>query len=127
LTFDEICAAAYKGNELPENIPLHDQLLFATMRHISNAYRSDGISKDQATLEKNRVRYQYNLWKRAADDHLASARRYQEITIATEGMRSEIRKLVRDQAPAEQIINASLRLIGILDGVMLREWKEAAG
>lgn len=118
MTFDEICAAAYHGDQLPENIPLHDQLLFSTMRYISSAYRTDGISKDQATQEKNRVRYQHDLWKRAADTHLQSARRYQHMTIATEWARDDLRKAIRDNAPPDEIKACASRLLGILDGVM---------
>jgi len=123
----EICDRANRNEPLPDFLQLHDSLLFLSLRHVYNDFHAGQIELDDAKREKNHLIYQHDLWKRRSDDHLTAARRYQKITIATEGVRSEIRKLVRDQAPAEQIINASLRLIGILDGVMPREWKEAAG
>ena len=84
MTVDEICSAANRNDELPKDIPLHDQLLFLAVRHVYNDYRDGRIEREQAVREKNHLLYQHDLWSRSAKMHLESARRYQAVTIATE-------------------------------------------
>ena len=117
MTIDEICSAANRNDELPKDIPLHDQLLFLAVRHVYNDYRDGRIEKEQAVREKNHLLYQHDLWTRSAKMHLESARRYQAVTIATEGARSDFLKLVKAGADAEKIKGAAIKMVEILDGV----------
>ena len=117
MTIDEICSAANRNDELPKDIPLHDQLLFLAVRHVYNDYRDGRIEREQAVREKNHLLYQHDLWTRSAKMHLESARRYQAVTIATEGARSDFLKLVKAGADAEKIKGAAIKMVEILDGV----------
>ena len=117
MTVDEICSAANRNDELPKDIPLHDQLLFLAVRHVYNDYRDGRIEREQAVREKNHLLYQHDLWTRSAKMHLESARRYQAVTIATEGARSDFLKLVKAGADAEKIKGAAIKMVEILDGV----------
>ena len=116
MTVDEICAAANRNDELPRDIPLHDQLLFLAVRHVYNDFRDGRIEKDQAVREKNHLLYQHDLWTRSAKMHLESARRYQAVTIATEGVRADFMKLMKAKAAPGQIISAANRMVEIWDG-----------
>jgi len=116
LTVQEICEAANRNEELPDLLPLHDQLLFLSVRQIYNDFRSGRIEKEQAAREKNRLVYQHNLWMRQSRDHVEAARRYQAVTIATETARADFRKLLRDGADDSKLKAAAIRLIEIWDG-----------
>ena len=116
MTVDEICSAANRNDELPKDIPLHDQLLFLAVRHVYNDYRDGKIEKEQAVREKNHLLYQHDLWTRSAKMHLESARRYQAVTIATEAARDEFRKLMKAKAAPERIVSAANRMVEIWDG-----------
>ena len=117
MTIDEICSAANRGDELPDCLTLHDQLLFLSVRQIYDDYRNGRIEKDQAIREKNKILYQHRLWARQSQMHLDSARRYQAVTIATEGARSDFRKLMKSGAAPDRIIGAANRMVEIWDGL----------
>lgn len=116
MTVDKICSAANRNDELPKDIPLHDQLLFLAVRHVYNDYRDGRIEREQAVREKNHLLYQHDLWMRSARMHLESARRYQAITIATEGARVDFMKLMKAKAAPERIVSAANRMVEIWDG-----------
>lgn len=117
MTIDEICSAANRNDELPKDIPLHDQLLFLAVRHVYNDYRDGRIEREQAVREKNHLLYQHDLWTRSAKMHLESARRYQAVTIATEGARADFMKAIKSGASAERIKAAAVKMVEIWDGV----------
>lgn len=116
MTVDEICAAANRNEEMPKNIPLQDQLLFLAVRHVYNDYRDGKIEKEQAVREKNHLLYQHDLWTRSAKMHLESARRYQAVTIATEGARADFMKAIKAGSDAEKIKSAAIKMVEIWDG-----------
>lgn len=118
MTIDEICRAASRCDPIPKHINLNESMLYSCLRNTYQQFHNGKISLEQATAEKRHLLYQYDLQRRAADDHLNSARRYQEITIATEAARTDFRKLLKANAPAQEIIAAASRLVGILDGIM---------
>ena len=116
MTVDEICSAANRNDELPKYISLHDQLLFLAVRHVYNDYRDGRIEKEQAVREKNHLLYQHDLWSRSAKMHLESARRYQAVTIATEGARADFMKAIKAGASAERIKATAVKMVEIWDG-----------
>ena len=116
MTIDEICSAANRGDELPDCLTLHDQLLFLSVRRIYDDYRNGRIEKDQAIREKNKILYQHRLWAKQSQMHLDSARRYQAVTIATEGARADFMKLMKAKAAPERIVSAANRMVEIWDG-----------
>lgn len=111
----EICDRANRNEELPDRLQLHEELLFLSLRHVYNDYHAGKIEMDQAKREKNRLLYQHNLWERQSATHLESARRYQQITILTEGIRAEFRRQLRDGAPPDQLVNTAIKLVETWD------------
>lgn len=118
MTIDEICRAASKGESIPKYANLYESMLYSCLRNTYQLFHDGKLTLEQATAEKNHLLYQFDLHKRMEKNHLDSARRYQEITIATEGARTEFRKLVKAKAEAKEIISAACRLVGLLDGIM---------
>ena len=113
---DEICAAAYRGEELPDCLALHDQLLFLSVRQVYDDFKHERIEEDQAKREKRKILYQHQLWSKQSQMHLESARRYQAVTIATEGARADFMKLMKVKAAPERIVSAANRMVEIWDG-----------
>ena len=111
----EICDRANRNEELPSALQLHDSLLFLSLRHVYNDYHAGKIEMDQAKREKAHLLYQHQLWERQSATHLESARRYQQITILTEGIRSDFRKQLRDGAPPDQLVNTAIKLVETWD------------
>ena len=116
MTVDEICAAAYRGEELPDCLALHDQLLFLSVRQVYDDFKHERIEEDQAKREKRKILYQHRLWERQSQMHLDSARRYQAVTIAAEGARADFMKLMKAKAAPERIVSAANRMVEIWDG-----------
>ena len=112
----EICDRANRNEELPEALQLHEELLFLSLRHVYNDFHAGKIDLEQARREKNRILYQHDLWQKQAATHLESARRYQQITILTEGFRAEFRKQLRDGAPPDKLVDTAIKLIETWDG-----------
>ena len=117
MTIEELCAAANRGEPLPDCLQLHDSLFYQAMRHVYKRFHDGDIDLETAQREKNSLIYQHKLWKKQQDFALDSARRYQEITIITEGLRADLRKQIRNQAPPEQIIFTAVKLIDVGDGL----------
>lgn len=117
MTIDELCAAANRGEPLPDGLQLHDSLLYQSLRHIYQRFHAGQMDLETAQREKNHLLYQHTLWKKQQQYALDAARRYQQITIITEGVRADLRKQIRDKAPPEQIIGTAVKLIDILDGL----------
>lgn len=120
----KICELANRSDPMPDCLQLHDSLLFQAMRTVYQRFHDGRIDLETAKAEKNKLLYQHSLWKQRSEDHLNSARRYQHMTIATEWARDDLRKAIRDNAPADEIKACASRLLGILDGVMPMRWKE---
>ena len=118
MTIDEICYAASRGEPIPKYANLYESMLYSSLRNTYDLFRNGKLTLEQATAEKNHLLYQFDLHKRSVDNHLSSARRYQEVTIATEAARTEFRKLLKAKAPEKEIISCACRLVGILDGIM---------
>ena len=120
----EICDRANRNEELPDCLQLHEELLFLSLRHVYNDFHGGKIDLEQARREKNRILYRHELWKKSQDSALSAARRYQQITIATEGARSELRCQIRDKAPADKIIGTAVKMAEIWDCLQMPSVKE---
>lgn len=62
------------GEEMPDGLPLPDQMAYTTLRNIYRAYHDKTISRDMAAAEKRRLRREYEqakdnwaFWGRLAD------------------------------------------------------------
>lgn len=53
MTIDEICAAANRGEPVPENLLLHDAELFVCLRDTYSRYHSGQLKREDAEVEKN--------------------------------------------------------------------------
>lgn len=65
-----------RGDEMPDNLPLPDQMAYTTLRNIYSAYYSKAISREAASLEKRRLVRQYEnaketwaFWDKLAAHH----------------------------------------------------------
>ena len=97
------------GEELPEGLPLPDQMAYTCLRNIYSMYYNKTISRDRAAAEKQRVRVQ---WEKAVStmefDRKLAAHHVQVIR-NTEAAKTACRK---DPTP-ENV----LRLCNVLDGI----------
>lgn len=57
---------AANGEEMPDNLPMHDQLLFLTLRELYGNFRSGSVNRERARREKNRIYVAYEELKRTA-------------------------------------------------------------
>lgn len=115
MDINEICDRANRNEELPRTLQLHDSLLFLSLRHVYNDFHAGKIEIEEARREKSHLLYQHQLWERQAAAHLESARRYQQITILTEGIRADFRQQLRDKAPYDQLVNTAIKLVETWD------------
>lgn len=65
-----------RGDEMPDGLPLPDQMAYTAMRNIYWSYHNKIISRDVAAAEKRRIRREYEqnselweFWSRLADHH----------------------------------------------------------
>jgi ribosomal protein S4 len=111
----EICDRANRNEQIPSCLQLHDSLLFVSLRHVYQQFHEGKIDLDTAKAEKNHLLYQHRQWEKQSATHLESARRYQQITIMTEGIRADFRRQLRDGAPPEQLVNTAIKLVETWD------------
>ena len=98
-----------RGDEMPDDLPLPDQMAYTAMRNIYDAYHKKIINRDMAAAEKRRVRREYEqmseswaFWGRLADHHAKILRN-------TETARTACRK---NPTPKNAV-----RLCDVLDGI----------
>lgn len=98
-----------RGDEMPDGLPIPDQLAYTAMRNIYWSYHRKIISRDAAAAEKRRIRREYEqnseswaFWSRLADHHARVLR-------DTEAAKTACRK-----SPTPE--NA-VRLCDVLDGL----------
>lgn len=101
--------AAMRGDEMPDGLPLPDQLAYTAMRNIYWSYHNKIISRDAAAAEKRRIRREYEqnseswaFWSRLADHHARVIR-------DTEAAKTACRK---NPTPENTV-----RLCDVLDGL----------
>ena len=116
MDIQELSERANRNEPLPDNLQLCDSLLFLSLRHVYGQFHDGRIDLETATMEKNRLVYQHDLHKRQQDLALDLARHYQSVTVATEGMRAELRKLILAKAPPEKITAAACKLVETWEG-----------
>lgn len=68
--------SAMNGEEMPDGLPLSDQMAYTALRNIYRAYHDKAISRDMAAAEKRRLRREYEqakgsweFWERLAAYH----------------------------------------------------------
>ena len=116
MTIQELSERANRNEEIPDGLQLHDSLLFLSLRHVYNQFHDGRIDLETAQREKNKLVYQYGNHKKQSDLALELARHYQSINVVTKGIRSDLRRQIRDKAPAEKIIGTAVKLIEIWEG-----------
>lgn len=107
---------AMRGEEMPEGLSLPDQMAYTTLRNVYQAYYSKVISRDAATIEKGRLKYQYDRAVRKMNFDRKLSAHHVRITKATEAAKSAFRK-----TPS---IEAGLRLCQVMDGIKLPPLEE---
>ncbi len=55
---------AMRGSELPEGLPLHDQMVYISLRSLYHDYYERRIEREAASAEKRRI---IGAWQRAID------------------------------------------------------------
>lgn len=100
---------AKQGTEMPDGLPLYDQMAYTTLRNIYAAYRDKRLTREQAASEKRKLRWEYERMKKAAEfgDKLTKYHVNQIMAIAP--ATCAVRK---DPTPENAI-----RLCNILDGL----------
>ncbi len=98
-----------RGDEMPDGLPLPDQMAYTSMRNIYWAYHNKIINRDMAAAEKCRIRREYEqmseswaFWGRLADHHARILRD------------TEAAKTVCRKSPTPE---NSILLCDVLDGI----------
>lgn len=104
--------AAIRGEPMPENLDLVDQLMFQALSLLYVRYRRKELSRDEATMEKGKLLYTYDRYKRQWESALHLAKWHFELVKATEGALNSFRK--------DHTIDAADRLADTLDGKIFK-------
>lgn len=101
--------AAMRGDDMPERLPLPDQMAYTAMRNLYVAYHRNIIDRGSASAEKRRIMRSYKLAvdQIAFDDKLARHRA--QILRDTEAAKTACRK--------EPTAENAARLCDTLDGL----------
>ena len=121
MTIDEICSAANRGDELPNNLPLHDALLFLSMRHVYRDFHQGAIDMDTAKHEKQKLVYQHGLWSKRYEDYVVETHRCQGKTAAVEGIVTRFYKQIQSGASDSELVQTAKELVATFDGSTPKE------
>ncbi|MBR2132255.1 MAG: hypothetical protein IJ955_06920 [Oscillospiraceae bacterium] len=83
---------AQTGGEMPDRLPLVDQLAFTTMRNIYTAYHQKRITREVAVAEKKRVRRSYEQMRDKVTFESQLAKKQADLFVAVEQHSSAYRK-----------------------------------
>lgn len=70
----DIERAAASGSEMPDDLPMPDQLLFLTLRELYSNFRSGAVNRSRGAREKQRIMTAYNglkMEQKVMDEHKA--------------------------------------------------------
>jgi hypothetical protein len=116
MTIDEICAAANRGEPVPENLLLHDAELYVCLRDTYSRYHSGQLKREDAEVEKKRLLYQHDLHKRQHAGMMRDIRRYQSILNAVNKYQHTLRYQLWNKAAPEEIVETARHISNVLDG-----------
>lgn len=77
--------SAMNGDEMPEGLPLEEQLAWQTVAHLYGRFRLKLITRETGHTEKGKIRYALDLRKREADADRKLARWHADLMKAAEG------------------------------------------
>lgn len=97
------------GDEMPDGLPLPDQMAYTTLRNIYRAYHDKTISRDMAAAEKQRLRREYEQMSEAWAFQGRLANHHSRILRDTEAAKTACRK---DPTPEN-----AMRFCDVLDGL----------
>lgn len=117
MTLDELCAAANRGEPVPDGLLLHDAELFVCLRDTYSRYHSGQLTQEAAEVEKKRLLYQHDLHARQHADMMRSIRRYQSILKAVNKYQHTLRYQLFNKAPADEIVETARHISDVLDGI----------
>ncbi len=121
MTIDEICSAANRGDELPNNLPLHDALLFLSMRHVYRDFHQGATDMDTAKHEKHKLMYQHRLYAERYNDYSREAHRYQGKAATVEGIVTRFYKQIQSGASDSELVQTAKELVAAFDGSSPKE------
>lgn len=101
--------AAMRGDELPDNLPLPDQMAYTAMRNIYRAYHQKSISRDKAVAEKRKIRRTYEQARETLAFEGRLAKHMARLMKDTEAARTACRK--------EPTAENALRLCAVMEGM----------
>lgn len=100
--------AAMRGDELPKDLPMPDQILFIGLRSLYWQVRKEVITRETAVVEKRRLLEQYRINTFRFDMWQNAARREQEIESLLAAIRKDSDLMQNDK------VNA---LVSAIDGI----------
>ena len=116
MTLDELCAAANRGEPVPDNLLLHDAELFVCLRDTYSRFHSGLISKEDAMTEKQRLIYQHHIHTKQHADMMQAIRHHNAIIRAINIYQSDLRRAIRD-GNKDQALDAATHISLVLDGI----------
>lgn len=116
MELNELCAAANRGEPVPDGLLLHDAELFVCLRDTYSRYHSGQLKREDAEVEKKRLLYQHDLHKRQHAGMMRDIRRYQGILKTVNKYQHTLRYQLFHKAPAEEIVETARHISDILDG-----------
>lgn len=116
MTIDEICFAANRGEPIPDNMLLHDAMLFSCLRETYSRFHSGLLSMDDAMTEKQRLLYQYHIHARQHTDMMKAIQHYNAIIRAVNVYQADLRRAIRD-GDEDHALEAATHISLVLDGV----------
>lgn len=117
MDLDELCAAANRGEPVPDNLLLHDAELFVCLRDTYSRYHSGQLTREAAEVEKKRLLYQHDLHKRQHAGMMRDIRRYQGILKAVNKYQHTLRYQLFNKAQADEIVETARNISDVLDGI----------
>lgn len=107
---------AAKGKPPPDGLQLSDLSAFHAMANIYRRYKAQELSKEDAKIEKEKIRRLYMKMKQEEENLAKVSKHYADKAVKTERARAEYR-LAKKDGNKEEMLKAAERLIEAFDGV----------
>ena len=101
--------AAMRGDEMPDGLPLPDQMAYTALRNIYDAYYKKILSRDMAAAEKRKLRWKYEEARKSWDFWEKLGKHHTKILRDSELVKNACRK---NPTPENAVL-----LCDVLDGL----------
>ncbi len=116
MTFKEIETLTARNGQMPPEAPLHEQMLYTSLRSLYRDYQSGALDQGAATREKRRLRAAYEQAAGSAEVSRKLREEWQEGLRVSQDFRARLHKALNDGQDLDVLFPLACTCIAAMTG-----------